>query len=147
MIQRIQSLFLLAASALLGGSYFIPYGRANVAPEAALPATNAFADGRFDLQESQIALGCVIVAALFCLIAIFRYQNRMRQITISLVAMVGAIIGLGAMAMQYLQDAKQIAASPDLGGISVLLALLCILLAIRAMRKDENLVRSMDRLR
>jgi heme A synthase len=147
MIQRIQSLYLLFASALMGGSYYLPYGRANVAPEANLLATNAFADGLLTLQDSQTALGCVIVAAIFCLIAIFRYQNRIRQIITSWVALAGGILGIGVMGMKYFQDGNPIAAQLDLGGGCVILALLLIILAIRAMRKDENLVRSMDRLR
>jgi hypothetical protein len=152
MIQRIQSIYLLIAASLLGGSYALPFAHANVAPSPTyqpLPATNAFADGFLQLTDSQLGLGCIMIAAIFSIIAIFRYQSRLRQLTTSWVAILGALIGLGAMGFEYITDKAAItsAAAPDLGGLLPLAGILFIFLAIRAIRKDEALVKSMDRLR
>jgi hypothetical protein len=52
------------------------------------------------------------------------------------------------MVYAYVKDGNTVGgATPDFGGLLVLVALLCCVLAIRAVRKDEHLVKSMDRLR
>ncbi len=148
MIQRIQSIYLLLAAALFGGSYALPFAHANAAPEQPLPATNAFANQVLSLDDSQIAMACVIVAAIFCIIAIFRYQNRLRQISAAGIAFLGGLIAACLMAWKFIKDGAAAGAiTPDIGGLLPLAALLCIVLAIRAIRKDEHLVKSMDRLR
>jgi hypothetical protein len=148
MIQRIQSIYLLLASALFGGSYYLPFAHANVTPTPNTAATNAFADSILGLPDSQLGQGCVIVAAIFCLIAIFRYHHRLRQISTIGIAFLGGIIGAGAMVYAYITDGSSVGgATPDFGGLLILVALLCCVLAIRAVRKDEHLVKSMDRLR
>lgn len=151
MIQRIQSIYLVLAAGLLGGTYYLPFAHANATPATALPATNAFADQFLRLTDSQLGMGCLLVSAIFCLIAIFRYQNRLRQMMTSWVAIVGSVAGLGAMAYEWFMDKSALPAenqvSPDLGGLAVLSALILLFLAIRSIRSDEQLVKSMDRLR
>lgn len=145
MIQRIQTIYLLVAAGLFTGSYFLPFAHANVAPEATIELTGVLSDRKLDLNDSQIALACVMVAAIFCLIAIFRYAQRLRQISMTVVGLLGAFIGAGTMAYLYFQNKG--ALIPDFGGLAVMAGMLCMLLAVRAIRKDENLVKSMDRLR
>jgi Domain of unknown function (DUF4293) len=147
MIQRIQTIYLLAAAALLGGAYFLPFAQANVAPEGLLVANTAFADGQLTLNDSQGGLGSVIVAAIFCIIAIFRYSNRLRQLSSVWVGFLGALIGSGLMAYEFFGGAPPVKAALGVGGLLPIAAMICMLLAVRAIRKDEALVKSIDRLR
>jgi uncharacterized membrane protein len=147
MIQRIQSIYLLLAAAMFGGTYALPFARANAAPDTALPATNAFADQVLTLADNQLSTGCLIGAALFCIVAIFRYQHRLRQMTTAWVAILGACIGMAMLIWEYLQDKGTLEVGLDLGGLAALGGTLCTLLAIKSIRKDEHIVKSMDRLR
>lgn len=135
MIQRIQTVFLILAVLLNGGVFFTPiFERAIDDPAPWMPI--AFG----------VALGA---AALLSLYAIFLYQNRKNQVSwvkygigiqfVSLGFSVGILLSLGGIGT-YLWD-------ESIGVGLVLLALIFQFLAVRYIRKDEKLVKSMDRIR
>lgn len=140
MIQRVQSIFFLLAAVANLGLFALPLGTA----QAAQAASPAFADGVFNLADHwglQAAFG---LAAVLALAAIFLFKNRGLQINLSRLGIVavGAGAGLGIYFMLTNAGAQW-----AYGWALPLLSLAFTLAAIRAIRNDEKLVKSMDRLR
>jgi len=89
-----------------------------------------------------------IAASLFCFASIFLFRNRSMQKKVILVAilMIVALSVLCGINGQQL-PAGISGASVEVGAFLPLVAILFSLLAIRGIRKDEQLLRSADRLR
>jgi hypothetical protein len=146
MIQRIQSIYLLLSAALLGGQFALPYASAPAEKHA------YFADGLWNIQDNKGLLLFSVVAILSCVVAIFWFKNRKQQ---SWIARAASIFAL-AVAVNVCLDIYFISHDSGTGlnnitfqvGIAFpVLVFVLIALAQRAIRKDEDLVRSMDRLR
>lgn len=158
MIQRIQTLYLsfaLIASALLfafplaqffgeNGAYiFSITGLKNMVPDG----TNPF--------NSMVFLPLIVVAAglvLLTLFTIFQYKNRAYQIKLTnagVLASIALIIGIFFLYIPMIE--KKITITPyyldSIGVYFPLVALVFMVLANRAIKRDEKLVRSADRLR
>lgn len=135
MIQRIQTIFLAVATLLNLSVYFTPiYEKAMADPQLWIG---------YGLAIS------LLIAMLLNVLSIFLYNNRKNQIAwikrsalFQVVAFgfcVGVLLSLGGIGT-YLWDEA-------LGSGLALLGLLFQILAMRYIRKDEELVRSMDRIR
>lgn len=149
MIQRIQSLFLLFAAAALGGQFALPYlSAAADNPARTLPQLT---DGALNPMDNIGLLGLTALGALVSLVAIALYKNRPLQARL---AGLGAVIAILLLALAGVVAKNTWDALPQgatarlsLGWALPAAALTLNWLAARAIRKDENLVRSMDRLR
>jgi peptidoglycan/LPS O-acetylase OafA/YrhL len=146
-IQRIQSIFLLIASACSFALFGFPFAtvKEKVA-DSALFAT----DTVYNLNDSTALLGIYVVAGLLALVAIFLFKNRNQQKTVARVAAVVNLVGIVLAVVLFMKDGvMESAVSPNdgLGLYTPILGFVLNLLAIRAIGKDEKLVKSMDRLR
>lgn len=144
MIQRIQTVFLLLAAVSAGLPLWLPYLTGN----SALPI---FADGQFNAFDNPGLLGLCVLSGVLGLAAVFLYSNRPLQARI---AGAGAVVSLFALLLLgftlYQVYAQEKANWPLQLGASLFLSPLAVVLfwlALRAIRKDEALVKSMDRLR
>lgn len=149
MIQRIQSIFLLLASVVLGLLFVKTFSFANIDSNLMGEMGN---DGKFNLYDNVfLALINGISIAIF-LLSIFLFKNRsQQQIMVRLGILLQVIlIGIGIF---LIVDNSSIGSkilnelSLDLGIGLPLIAMLLGWLASRSIKKDENLVKSMDRLR
>ena len=141
MIQRIQTIYLFLAALNLSGGFFIPFAETKTSQEG------IFADLVFT-QGDQSSLSIMAILGMVLAIgAIFVYQNRKLQKQISLF-LLGFCFGVAGMAFGILaKQAEGVSYSYSFGWVFLLLAALCTLLAMRGISKDEELVKSMDRLR
>lgn len=149
MIQRIQTVFLFLASCLSGAQFLLPYERTDAGnPAATLPA---FSDGVFNPLDNPGLAGLSALAALVSIAAVFLYKNRPLQARITGGALLSSVLLLALLAFSMYQIAGAIPAGGSVqyqAGLALpVLALICQWLAGRAIRKDEALVKSMDRLR
>lgn len=152
MIQRIQSLYLLAVAALMAAAVFTPlaYFAAGV-EEYKLYA--------FTLQGAQesystIYMGVIVaLAAIIPFVNIFLFKNRLLQIrlcAVELMLLVGSAI---FMAIYYFLSNRMFsqlefsAHGFHIAIIFPLIALVLDYLAMRAIFRDEMLVKSLDRIR
>jgi hypothetical protein len=152
MIQRIQSLYLLAVAALMATAIFTPlaYFAAGV-EEYKLYA--------FSLQGAQesystIYMGVIVaLAAIIPFVNIFLFKNRLLQIrlcAVELMLLVGSAI---FMAIYYFLSNRMFsqlefsAHGFHIAIIFPLIALVLDYLALRAIFRDEMLVKSLDRIR
>lgn len=130
MIQRVQSLWLLAAVAVMAVFCFLPFG--SVAGKAVEVASDIF------------VLVPALVSALLCLVAIFLYRSHGRQKAVIVASMAFALIS-EAFALVALLFA-------DLSSLSWALllppaAVVAQIAAWRGVSADQRLLRSYDRLR
>lgn len=117
---------------------------------SAVQSEGIFSDQRFSVQD-HLALQIITIAgAVLALVCIFLFKNRKSQVRLSYVVI---LICLGVMAAAYLifTGAGQTLASPSVnpatGVVMPVLGLACVALAVYFIRKDDRLVKSMDRLR
>ena len=156
MIQRVQTLYLVGIVALMAAALFTP-----LAYFAA--GTNVYELFAFELasqsagegaSQSTMYMGIVVaLATIVPLVTIFLFKNRMLQIrlcAVELVLLVGAQI---FMALYYYLSNRMFEQLEfhtqgfRIAIIFPLVALILDYLALRAIFKDEMLVRSLDRIR
>lgn len=147
MIQRIQSVYLLVSTLLLGLLFLLPF--AEIVKDGAIYAFNfkgILLDGA--VQQSGVAIS-VFIVVLMALhgFAISSFKNRKRQkmIVIYTILMLLALFGLFIFYTYLSFNGAQIGLK--IGAILPLVAIVIDYLAIRAIDKDEALIRSIDRIR
>ncbi|MEM6321192.1 MAG: DUF4293 domain-containing protein [Bacteroidota bacterium] len=146
MIQRIQSIFLLLAAAAVFALFALPFGTSdNAIADSAL-----FNDQVFNMQDhvGLLALFCGAGAITFA--AIFMFNNRPLQLTLSRVAIIANVIGIILGVVLFMRDSPAMGAAvpnEEFGLGMPILSILFAALAMRSINKDDKLVKSMDRLR
>lgn len=143
MIQRIQSIFLLLAAVALLGLFGLPF--ASTAEPVA--ASALFADQKYNILDHTALSAIFIAAAVISLLSIFLFNNRKLQMRLSLLSILGALAGLAVAGVLFSQDAAGQTAQLGLGFGLPVVSIILIYLAYRNIKKDETLVKSMDRLR
>ena len=146
MIQRIQSLLLLLGAGSVWGLHQLPFG--SVSP--VIRKSTLFADGVFNLQDNIALLIVFTLAGLLAFVAIFLFKNRNLQKVLSRVSIIANIVGMILVVVFFMQDGANMGAAEPTEGMGLGLPILSIiftLFAIRFINKDDNLVKSMDRLR
>jgi len=158
MIQRIQTVYLSLAAIAMVMLFFFPfalfqsdfvysrfyvYGLVDLVPGSANSMNLIYA---LPLVLADIGVIVLTVGA------IFRYKNRPSQIKLANAAFILTIIFIAAVFFLYGHMLEKKFATPPIwsDGIGVyfpLVTLVFLMLSIRAIRRDENLVRSTDRLR
>ncbi len=146
MIQRVQSIYLLLAAAANFILFKLPFA------EATIPAieSSLFKDGAYTIQDNIMLVIAYVLAGALALGAIFLYKNRPLQTKIALAAIVTTAIAAVLTIMGFIQDKGQTASTEIKDGYGIgmpVFAIIFALVAIRYIRKDNELVRSMDRLR
>ncbi|MDX2283043.1 MAG: DUF4293 family protein [Bacteroidia bacterium] len=163
MIQRIQSVYLALAVLFSLLPLGLPVWQYTIAGATetvtALQAQAPEGQVLFFDHASPLALGAhsawlllLLAGSGLCGFAIFRYQDRLRQIGLLRIAALLLMLALLALVLLTLQGPAILQGSADQGGAAYgiafpAIALLLVVLAMRAIRKDEELVRSVDRIR
>lgn len=146
MIQRIQSIYLVLAAAAAFALLKLPFAQSseNVQTSA------LFGDGFFNIQDHIALLIFFVLAGILSLAGIFLFKNRPLQLKVCRFAIIANVLGLVFSIIFYIQDAANLQTVEVDDGFGLYLPIGFIvlgLLALRAISKDENLVKSMDRLR
>ncbi len=152
MIQRIQTVYFLIAEILIGMLFFFPF--AEITDKGGRIYQLDFKVFYPDAAQNVNWLGSPLfllgVGCLLLILAtIFQYKHRLLQVRMS-IASVLLLLGLSAMIFYYGKSAETIVSGSgalNLVFLSPLIASIVIYLAIRAIQKDEKLVRSIDRIR
>lgn len=152
MIQRIQTLYLVAIVALMTTAIFTPLAYFVAGAEEYLLYAFSLKGG--EASYSTIYMGVIVaLAAIVPLITIFLYKKRMLQIRLCAVELVLLIGCIAFMAIYYYLGSRMFANLEfNTQGFRIaivfpLVALVLDYLAIRAIFHDEMLVRSLDRIR
>lgn len=146
MIQRIQSIFLLLAAASGFGVLALPFA----STVEAVQGSALFSDKVYSIGDNTGLLVLFAVAGALSIASIFLYNNRQLQMKIGRIALIANILGIVLAIVLFWQDLSKIGSSEVDDGFGIYLPALFIVfagLALRAIKKDEALVRSADRLR
>jgi len=136
MIQRIQTLYLILAAGISAGLIFVFHLWTNN------EEVKVFA------LDDYLYLGLFLGSALLSLISIFMFKNRKSQFVMGRLNIILNFILLGIFVYQSLNVSGETNVSEK--GIGILLpifSIVCLVLANKAIKKDEDLVKSVDRLR
>jgi len=147
MIQRIQTIFLLLAAACAFCLFAFPFGTT----ASPVSASSIYNDGIYNIQDSPALLALFCIAGGLAFVSIFLFNNRKTQMTLARIAIVANLIGLVMVIVFYYNNAavlQEVNDEENIIGFSLPIAFLIFgILALRFIKKDENLVSSMDRLR
>jgi len=153
MIQRIQTLYLLVAELLIGSLFIKPF--AKLVDKGGADYTTDMLGvhklGANSLLLQSNTLLSILGGALLILIllTIFNYKNRKNQQKLAFIGLVGCIVTDGSMFLHMRSVSEQLAGiyTLDLTFVFPIIAAVLIFMAIKGIRKDEALVRSIDRIR
>jgi glucan phosphoethanolaminetransferase (alkaline phosphatase superfamily) len=156
MIQRIQSIFLLLVVISMGVTIGTELWEQTVNEQTwklnAFVLENLDASQEVQSSTSKWYLGALAsFSGLLALISIFQYKNRTRQMMIN---MINSLLMVGLIAVTFLttnglnsEMGAEAAGTYKVGFWAILAAMVFNMLANRFIRKDEMLVRSVDRIR
>ncbi len=144
MIQRIQSLFLLMAAIISGGvinSVFLWLD----SQEVSFTISDA-------MHSEAMLLKCIPFlfygSAFLSFVTIFMFKNRLRQLGLGRLNILINFILLGVLVYHSLNiSGETLVSEKGIGLFIPVLAIVCLVLANNAIKKDEELVKSVDRLR
>lgn len=145
MLQRKQSIWLLVAGVLNACVLFFDLYRWH-------DLVNGV-DTKFEVRVSNEypLLLVIMVCTLLPLVTIFMFKQRKRQLMMTIAAIFSVCSFNGLMLARISAKAKLIPAvaggSYWLGAVLPIISMLFLILAIVGIRKDDKLVKSMDRLR
>lgn len=136
MLQRIQTVYLLIAAILSCGMIFIFHLWTNANNEPVYAADN------------MLYLAMFFGSAALSLIAIFNYKNRKFQFVLGRINIILNFILLGLFIYLLLMTSGESEISEKGVGIFIpIFSIVFLVLANKAIKKDEDLVKSVDRLR
>ena len=145
MIQRVQSIFLLLAAIGFSSLFKFPFAKSDIT------ASPFFEDKHFLISDHNVLMGLAVLGGLACLINIFLYNNRQLQLRIGYVSLITSffliVVSIWLIYSNANQWAEKLNLDDGLGIYVTIVTLICIIVANYFINKDENTVRSMDRLR
>ncbi|SDT93610.1 protein of unknown function [Polaribacter sp. Hel1_33_78] len=143
MIQRIQTIYLLIASIVSGGLIFV-FNLWKTLKEQIF-VLDLFEEGLFTLNVVPFMF---ITSSILSLVTIFLYKNRKLQFVIGRIIILMNLFLLGLLIYLSLTlSGETIVSEKGIGMFLPILVVLLIVLANKAIKKDEDLVKSVDRLR
>ena len=142
MIQRIQSIYLLLVIFLSIGAPF--FFKLWVEADNEVFAFDLFAYESILYKLVPISF---IISALLALISIFRFNDRQQQFVLGRIIILINLFLLGILIYLSLNIPGEIFSEKGIGMFIPSIVILFAVLANKAIRKDENLVKSVDRLR
>jgi heme/copper-type cytochrome/quinol oxidase subunit 3 len=157
MIQRIQSVYILLFALIIFSALFFPFAIISVVDEVYIlkPASGwEISSGNIDLENSSFYVG-YLVAVSFSVLMIVNYKKRKKQLKYGKICYLIVILTLCYM-INVVYEKFDLLVEDNVKNLSVLfsasmymlvVSLPIMFLANRAIKKDENLVKSLDRLR
>lgn len=141
MIQRIQTIWLLLAAAAAFLTLRFSFYSGNIIGDGAAKSFQ-YLTARSHIVLTILSAGVGLAA----LISVFLYKNRKQQMRIALLAILVSIVNI---ILFFLESRKFVAGEGnyDLTAAFAFAVPVFLFLAMRGIRKDEKLVKSLDRLR
>lgn len=139
MIQRIQTVWLLLAVLVMAGIFYFPIYK--------------FPEGTdLTIGNNYLAIALTGLSIILSLVAIFSFKNRKSQVSLCWVNIL-VCLALLAWLFYSVSAGQSLPAGTNTGGyywvgaFLPLIAVILLFMARGAIRKDEKLIKSMDRLR
>ena len=150
MIQRIQTIFLLLVVGLLIAFNFIPYWQSEAADITLWSYGYEITQGENIVLEFGLYTAVAIlsgVGVIIAIIEIFMFKNRVLQMMMSVINSFVLMMTIGLMAFFIFEIQQVTIGKFEPGAFLLTMAMVMNIFARRFIQKDENLVRSVDRIR
>ena len=136
MLQRIQTIYLLISAVISGGLIFV------------FNLWTTINDTEFYTKEDQLFLALFLCSSALALITIFKYKNRQTQFVLGRLNIILNFILLGLFVYRSLNlSGETYVSEKGIGMLLPIFSIVFLVLANKAIKKDEDLVKSVDRLR
>ena len=136
MLQRIQTIYLLIAALTSGGLIFV------------LELWETPAGQPVYAQDVTTAIALFLISALISIVTIFLFRNRKLQFVLGRINIILNLILLGLFVYWSLNVSGETTVSEKgIGMLIPVISIVFLVLANKAIKKDEDLVKSADRLR
>lgn len=154
MIQRIQTIYLFISAAAIAAIYFLPLAQITGYAEAFyLKAAGIYKSSGEQVENTFIISGLIVLEVFITFLIIFLYKKRGRQMMIGKLNLL-ILTALIAVIFFYADYAKTLTGLPkdtlvnyEFACLLPVISIILNYMAIRAIKKDEDLVRAADRLR
>lgn len=134
MIQRVQSLYLLGALAADAGFYFVGQQASNSAV------------GQWSMDSIHQTIQLIVMVLIVW--SIFKFKQRLHQFVLNRLSIILNFVLVGVFAYQSLNLPGETAVSQKgIGVLFPIISIVFLVLANKAIKRDEDLVKSVDRLR
>ena len=140
MIQRQQTLWLLLATAAAVLSFMFPFATG----EELVEKTTMRRREELIAGKDFFILLLTIASVGISTVTIFLFKDRKLQIKLCLL---GLLVSIGILVLYIIGMQKLIASTPALWAVLPVLNIIGFFMAFRNIRKDEKLVKSLDKLR
>lgn len=151
MIQRIQSVWLLLAAIFMSALFYVDVYAVLVPSAVDMPAKMVQDyTSVVSIKNNFLALGLTAASTLLSFVTIFLYKKRKQQVSLT---WLNILLCIGLVFWLYVGLNNFWSAYPENGGhiwlglFFPVITVFLLLAALRGIRKDEKLVRSLDRLR
>ncbi len=144
MIQRIQTIFLLLAAGAFGALIPLPFAT------SAQDTQGIFLDGSYSIIDNLFLEILTLAGIVLALVCIFLFKKRKMQLRLGYLLIVIGILLMVVAFLYFTNQAPAISESVIQEGLGLLMPIVAIVFVVLAnyfIRKDEKLVKSMDRLR
>jgi hypothetical protein len=149
MIQRKQTLFLAASIVLFLSTFGFPFGTIGANELHNYKVIAADGSGIEGISTYYFSIPLAI-ASIISAYAIFLYNNRQRQMAVVRMSFIFYAASFALMSLYILDAVKVLVDAPFSMGVSFFLpfaAFFSNLIALLGIKKDEQLIKSLDRLR
>jgi hypothetical protein len=147
MIQRIQTIYLLIASVITGLIFSMPIAEISANSQIYTFSYSGLSTGGKTVYGGTMVLVLLLLVLAAQLGSVFFYKKRKNQIKLIILAIVFAVLLLGSFYYNVYSRIENGVAAFKIAAAFPLISIILDFLAIRSIRKDEALVRSLDRIR
>lgn len=140
MIQRVQTLWLILATAAATVTFKFPFATG----EKIIQNTNMKQLVEATAGNNFYTLILTIATIMIAAITIFMFKDRKMQMRLCIL---GLLFSIGTFTVYILEMRKLISATPAIWAILPVVVIISYFMAFRNIRKDQKLVKSLDKLR
>ena len=136
MIQRIQTIYLVVSAIIMGALFMwfpVVLGK----------------DGSIIMERNEpLVFGLIFVSIAFAIISILSFKKRQLQFVLNRLNIISDFVLLGVFVYRLLTlSGETIVSEKGIGVLFPIISIVFLVLANKAIKRDEDLVKSVDRLR
>ncbi|RQO30546.1 DUF4293 domain-containing protein [Taibaiella sp. KBW10] len=149
MIQRIQSVWLLLAGLAMAGMFYFNVYQSSPTMELTAEALNSLRKIT-NIKNDYLAIVLAGLSTIISLVSIFMFKNRKRQIGliwINILLSIGLLFWLFVGLNSFWNNYPGAQGNLWIGMFLPFITVFFLIFALRGIRKDEKLIKSLDRLR
>ncbi|MBT8261926.1 MAG: DUF4293 domain-containing protein [Bacteroidia bacterium] len=136
MLQRIQTVYLIISVLIMGALYYW------------FPTLNDQSGTAIISREEPLVLGLIGISVLLAIISIFNYKRRKGQFVLNRLNIISNFVLLGVFVYRSLTlSGETLVSEKGIGVLFPIISIVFLVLANKAIKRDEDLVKSVDRLR